>query len=809
MKKHKLLAQCCVSQIALAVALGAGPALAQQTAAEGAAAGKGGLEEVIVTARKVAEKLQDVPVAVTAFNSEALKEQNAIRLSDMSGITPGLVVRGQQGAGASLAFFSLRGQFQSSELATVDPSVAVYVDGIYYARAFGINSDLTDVSSVQTLKGPQGTLFGRNTTGGAVLINTNDPTFDGFNGHITGTFGRFNYKSAEVVVNAPIVQDKVAARIAYHIVDSDGFDYNPVTNRQTGNHRNYEFRAKLLTKVNDNLSVLLSANVFRERDYPTPFQMTYVPPVAGVAALLSIGAETTGGACFTAAGGCAPVGQAAVNAYVAQYGGTQRVVPQNEDLESQVKTQTYQGTISYDTSFGTIKLIGGYRIVNPGNSVGDYDGSSYDNAAINNINNLRQWSGEGQITGKAFNDRLQYAGGVFYFHEWGLNSTTFLTFPPLVPPDFKVYYSGRISNSSVGVYGQGTYHLTDKLSLTGGLRWSRDHKAVTISNGDYFGSLSGLDPATFICSVGAGCPTYRAGNFSGVDYTAILDYKFTDDMMGYVKTAKAFRGGGVNLRETVLVPGASGVPFKPEKVTSYETGLKSEFWDKRVRLNIAEYYTISKNIQRTSIVSFAGPPPVSTTQVGNAGRADIWGGEYELTAKVYDTQTDGLTLGVSAANINPKYVDYHDPTTGFDKSHEPFDSIPKWQYTLSGTFTHDFEASTLSLHADWVWEGAYQETNDGFYVDSAGVYHNATDGSVESSAEAIGIHNALRKPASGVLNARAAIDFGKENQYELAVYGRNLLNNRDFIVAAPVPAFGLSAQRREPVTYGVQATVKF
>ena len=165
--------QLLASAAAAALISAASPALAQDQIA---------IEEVVVTARKVAENLQDVPVAVTVFSGEQLESKNAVRVGDFALFTPGFKALAAA-TNATAFFLSARGQVQADTLATVDASVATYVDEMVWARSYGLNTNLLDVANVQMLKGPQGTLFGRNTTGGALLITTRDPSFDGFSGH--------------------------------------------------------------------------------------------------------------------------------------------------------------------------------------------------------------------------------------------------------------------------------------------------------------------------------------------------------------------------------------------------------------------------------------------------------------------------------------------------------------------------------------------------------------------------------------------------------------------------------------------------
>lgn len=185
-----------VSMMALAGAVTPSGASAQSAAAAApaptaAAAGSEELDTIVVTARKVSENLQDVPVSVTAFTGAQLQQQNAVTVLDIAKFTPGFTVTPAPSNPTALQF-SIRGQVQNDNLATLEPSVGTYIDGVYVARAYGINADLVDISSVQILKGPQGTLFGRNTSAGAILIETNKPRLDEFSGDLRAGYGNYD-----------------------------------------------------------------------------------------------------------------------------------------------------------------------------------------------------------------------------------------------------------------------------------------------------------------------------------------------------------------------------------------------------------------------------------------------------------------------------------------------------------------------------------------------------------------------------------------------------------------------------------------
>ena len=179
-----------------------------QTADEAAPEDVRRLSTVTVNARKVEENLQDVPVAVTAFDGAALEAQGAVEFSDIAAFTPGFATVPGTANPSSFAL-SIRGQVQNDILATLEPSIGTYVDGLYWARAYGLNQDLLDIQNVQVLKGPQGTLFGRNTTGGAVLLNTNDPVLSGgVSGMVQGRLGNLNEQTGTAVINIPIIEGK-------------------------------------------------------------------------------------------------------------------------------------------------------------------------------------------------------------------------------------------------------------------------------------------------------------------------------------------------------------------------------------------------------------------------------------------------------------------------------------------------------------------------------------------------------------------------------------------------------------------------
>ena len=800
-----------------AVALSSTSAFAQEPADAGAKRDTVGLEEIIVQARKVNENLQDVPVAITAFTGEQLEAQNVQRVQDLANFTPGLAMREGQSSRSALTL-TLRGQVQTDILATLDPSVGTYVDGVYWSRAYGLNADLLDVQSVQVLKGPQGTLFGRNTTGGAMLINSNNPDMNEFGGRASLTYGRFDEMTATGVINIPIVNDRIALRVAGQRARRDGYTLNAsvpgtaltgntVIRRSSSgspagsrldNRDRWNFRGKLQVNPTDNLSLLFSAEYFDMEERAPGRQLRLLLP--GYTASNSTYSTSGTGALFIGlTNGATPataatVGQSLAAPQIAGFAADASTTQNNETPYSAARTYTYGFTAALDTDFGEIKFISGIRRVSSFAGL-DLEGSSYAIHFTEAQQKLKQQSAELQITGKAFGDAVDFAAGAFVFHESGSDQSISITVPAL--NGATSHFAGLIDNDSIGLYGQATWHITDALSFTGGLRYSVDDKRLETRNNNYVRG-TGLT----ICSVipvapfnaggevvgPAQCGIRRGDDFSGVSYTAGLDYRINDDALVYIKTSKGFRSGGQNLR----APNAAAfIPFLPETAYAYEIGLKSEFFDRRVRLNIAAYQTDVKNIQRTTLIATPPIPPStvpgSATILGNAGKSRFRGVEVELQALLFD----GFTVSASGALVDPKYIRFSDLSG--DRSFERFVGVAEEQFAVSADYSTAIGSSNrVKLHVDYSWRGDIATAEYNFVA-------NPNNDAIIAATTA---------KALGMLGARASVEFG--DNLELAVFGRNITNRRNYVQNLLVAPLGyITGIRNEPATYGVTASFKF
>ncbi|MEY4502029.1 MAG: hypothetical protein RIS52_1919 [Pseudomonadota bacterium] len=883
---------------ATALALGifgaTNPALAQTTQAE-TSANDSGLDDIIVNARKTDERLQDVPVSVTAFSGEQLQAQGAARVEDIAHFTPGLTLVGSP-ANTNSPIFAVRGQAQSDVLATLEPSVGVYLDGLYLARTPGLNGDLLDVASVQTLKGPQGTLFGKNTSAGAILFETNKPKMNETSLALRATYGRFNQIDGSAVFNIPLVTDKLAFRGAIQERHRDGIYTDLVSGKKYNNVENYSGRAKLLWEPSAGISVVATGDWFSYKSNGPVENITYISPGPNAAsAATAIQSRNPGvGAAIGAAFSCivgspAPVGttigcgttflagntgflgnaaiaglgafgvtvnpltgtgapptglgllsQPLIQSYIDLANNNPQSVSINADPLTKTNTQTYSLALSADQSFGTFKVIGGYRKVTSFSRV-DLDGTPFTLLHTTGRQSLSQWSIEGQLAGKVLDNKLNYVVGATYFTEAGTDQSTSenaLGIAPALSGGRSTDTTGRnfgiIDNKSYGIYAQGTFHFSDSFSATGGLRYSSDDKKVETHNGkNFLNTLTpltvpvggnepcalpapGVFPGTTTASPGTtaatnNCQFNTAAKFSAISYTVGLEYKLSPDVLLYVKSSRGYRSGGLNIRQntgtTILqsstIPGtlATTEPFAKEVNDEQEIGLKTEFFDHRVRFNIAGYYNKVTNKQISSLLPVPGKTTLLTI-LSNANQRD-YGVEADLAFKL----SRDITLEANGSWLDAKLTKFLQPaalgsTVINDQTTDYVQYAPKTQFSVAANYDHDFGSVNVRARVDYAWSASY------FFTQASCQTYKTTPGcQVALTPAVLAVEQA---PAAGILGARFGLGFSG-GKYSIDVWGRNITNNRGRQSGLYVPSFGFAgfATRRDPATYGVTVGAKF
>ncbi len=602
------------------------------------------LEEITVTARKRTESLQDAPLAIVAFNENLIKQQNIVRLHDINHLAPNLTV--ETGAGvAGAASVTIRGIGSYDYELYADSPVSFYVDGVLWARPHTINGEMFDLERVEVLYGPQGTLFGRNTTAGAISLHTKQPGED-FSLEQKLGYGSDSEITARTIVNTGAFGgDKFKAKFGYFRHEMDGWqrDLNSSPSTSPGARKSDSLMGQLHGDLSDKLSFDIRAD-WRTIDYiPTAYQLIDVTDDVINYFNMSPG---LGGDPFL---------------YVTEPKILDEVYQDNAVPGS--REETWGGSLTVNYSFSpaaNLKNIFAYREMdqftdnNPGGQ-GFLLGPILDPvtfapagiapvtplAAVTN-NKQHQISNELQLTGEA--GRLNYAVGVFYFEESADGSQfTDLTFVLPGGTSALNLQAGRVyalTTKSTAAYGQVSYTppiLDDKLEITGGLRYTHDKK-------DFFQNI-----------FNGGVPTATQSlekSWNDVSEIISLNYSWTDEVNTYARYATGYKAGGFN-------PGTIQDPYNPENVEAFEIGLKSFFWDRRVNLNIAAFHTKYDDLQTTQFI-FASDGSQSNA-VLNAAKATYTGLEVELAV----VPVENLRLDFNLGLVDPKYKSFliTDPVT--------------------------------------------------------------------------------------------------------------------------------------------------
>lgn len=579
---HRIVLMGGVAMLSFASAW-AGEARAAAPAPADAPAGQ--VAEIVVTAQKRSENLQKVPIAITTFSGETLKQNQINNVADVAQYTPNLNVSTAGSGSASSASFFIRGIGQQTFHFTAEPAVGVYFDDVYVARSIGANLDLGDISQIAVLKGPQGTLFGRNTISGAVAITTNKPVFD-FEGNADVTTGSIDRLLSHVTVNVPLVDDTVATRITVmgDIRDGWGKDYSPTGKvYNLGESRVVGGRAQLLWKVATDFDILLSGDGMRTRGHSTPeglinFQESAASDAYNATAPVKIGPQ-----------------------WLVQGYNSHLYIDPVDDTD----TAGGSATMTYHPGSITIKSISAYRWQH---DVAAQDYGGVPAPYIGQQTDQRQWqvSQELQATGDLLDQRLKYTFGLYYFRESARNGEQ------AALQGLQLDIPLKATTASYAAYGQATYDVTDKLSVTGGLRWTDEHKTVNVET---------IEGGAVILP-----QSHASGRFRATTPMGNIKYQWSPDLMTYVSIARGFRSGSFNalpFAETDLIP------TRPEKATTYEIGSKADLLAHRLRINLAAFYDDYTDIQIGATTETEG---VFVYRNANAAKATIYGGEAEVTA---------------------------------------------------------------------------------------------------------------------------------------------------------------------------------
>lgn len=553
------------SAVAMTLLLaGAAPVFGQEAApAAPASATEVGISDIVVTAQRRSERLQDVPIAVTAIDARSIENRQMTNLVDIMSTVPNLHASNNIGQGSATTVF-IRGVGETESIVTIDPPVGFYIDDVVVARQGVNNMALFDVERIEVLRGPQGTLYGRNTSAGAVKIVTVKPQFEnGFVGE--ASYGRFNTWSMKGSGNIKL-SDTSAVRFTALVGDGDGDTFNRVLNKQVNGTRTLGFRGALRIEPDDDLEINVSADWARGIE-----NGRYGFDVSGI------------------------LRPPADSIYISSSGTDTRNVGTAWGLN---------GTIDYQLSDTlALKSITGYRATTQRYNL-DLTDQPVSLYVLYTDNDTGQFTQELQLTGSGFDDRLQFVAGLFYFNE---RSTAFIG--DYIFSSLFFRKDIRVGTDSYAAFAQGTYKLTDTLSLIAGGRLTHETKFIDISTvADFSGTDFQFEPF-------AGIPIFDNGtvcgqtsasrperpvdcNLKATRFTPRLGLEFKPDadMLLFATWTRGFKAGGWSARVTAA---EEFFDFDPETLDSFELGLKSTVAGGKGTVNVTGFYYDYQNIFNT------------------------------------------------------------------------------------------------------------------------------------------------------------------------------------------------------------------
>ena len=690
-----------VSIVALISALSA-PAFAQSS-----------LDEIIVTATKRATGLQDTPIAITAVSAAKLERQNIDDISEIASFTPNLTfdTTAPVSGLSSGAIVFIRGVGQTDFQLTTDPGVGTYVDGVYASRSAGGVLDVVDLERVEVLRGPQGTLFGRNTIGGAINLISKRPG-DEFGGNASITAGSRERLDLAANIDIP-VSDNFRTRLSFSSRNQEGYMKGLSDDRDLGDVNRDSIRAVAEWTPTDNLTATFAIDAGRIREQNAASKLVGITVVApGAPTATEFAFDQNSGNVVATTRPQTPGNPSLTflyNVIDATFPGGQAFGPNfiTDDLDTTFATgpngtelDNIGGslTLEWQTDFAVLKSITAFRD-SSGQFARDADGSPL---AVTHTDNFdydhEQFSQELQLTGDAAEGALKWVAGAYYFNETGNDNLSVR-----LPQGFgTVLNFASVDNESIAAYVQGTYAFTDALSATAGIRYTEDDKSYTVpaGGGAIVNGFAGVFGPT-----GSVTPFFPAGEntekFDDVSYKLGLDYKFEGGTLVYGSFSTGFKSGGFNTRYLVPVP--SVVSFDPETLETFEVGMKWQGFDNRIRANLAAYASDYEDIQ---LVVYDSGAPLTR----NAGTADIKGLEAEITAIV----TDGLELSVGTGYTDAEYSEVLPLSSALPAFQQvqldtALPNTPKFTFSTAVDYKTSISADgDIRLHADWAHKSSIE-----------------------------------------------------------------------------------------------------
>ena len=749
------------------------PALAHAQEADPAVAStdQSGIADIVVTAQKKAENLQSTPIAITAYNAESLQAMGINAVSDVANVTPSLYSAPYPNSPTTIQLY-MRGQGTNNPFQiTKDGAVGLYLDGFYLARPQSATMDMADIERVEVLRGPQGTLYGRNTTGGAVNIITRKPTGE-LGLRQTLTYGNRDYLRSLTNIDLPAFGN-LAVKGTFLFSTTNGWTKNE-GGEDFGLRKQIAGSVAARWQPSDNLTVDYSYDIGRVDSTPLYFVnkdlIAFIP------------------------------------GYTVSPKKTYRPI----DLDkSRLHFNGHSLTVEWEASDAlTIRSLSGYRRISS-RTIQDY-ASVYSTPSANRITDIRpyddmqtrQYQQELQFVGE-LSDRLDFVAGLYYFREKGdhyQDTSTVMTVGGFPAGQVRTERMINMLAISKAAYAQMTWKtplLQDRLSLTGGLRYTEDKRRATRDLTSVFTMPNG----TSFDARPRERDVANRQKFTRLNPSITATFQASNTLMAYAKFSTGYRAGGSD--ESALFFNET---FGPESVTNYEVGIKSDWFDRRLRLNLVGFVMDYKDIQ-LDLSLRKGDPTINQTI--NAGKARIKGIEADVTV----LPVDNFQITASYAYLHSKIKSVVaragtilDPTVNPDSGFTVGQNVaerfgqayaPRHAFSVSSDWTFlNFEGGNAVLHANYQWK-------DDAYASSP-------------VGPAIKGRDKWAIPANGTLDARLTVNFevGSGSKMNVALWGRNITDKRykATVTAIGAPATGYTGQTfayGEPATYGIELGMQF
>ncbi|MFA7440532.1 MAG: TonB-dependent receptor [Sphingomonadaceae bacterium] len=661
------------------VAITSFPALAQDAPAAG------GLQDIVVTAQKRAESLQSVPISVSAVTGEMVDNLHATTLQGLQGHVPNIQINTFTNTPNS-AVFTIRG------IGVIEPdpfagnTVSIVQDGVPQYFSMGALLDLFDVDRIEILRGPQGTLFGANTTGGVVQVTTAQPTGE-FGGKAEVTFGNYDRIDIKAAVDIPLVDELLAGKIAVMHTGRDGFYTNIMDGSDMGSRNVTALRGYLRYTPTADLDITLSGEYGRARNGSpvvvsgsVPGDLVYDPP----------GTMHPGQKLPMYQSPCVSTTQPCKAPK--KYFSANSSVPDISDMN------TYRGTLTINwqnSGIGDVTAITGYKEFNL-TEYTDNDATANPAFALDTYRHTKGWQLSQELrTSVDITDAINLLVGGFYLKtHYDHFSSLILEF---AAPGFSQFNMQEQDNWSGSLFAQTFIDLTDRLRFQAGIRYTHEKTEMDAGIENF---LNPDGPAQFFGSPSiGGFDVTGKKSWDKFGWKLGLDYQVANDILLYGYYARGFKSGGFVGR--ISQPQDIG-PFGPETVDTFEAGVKADLLDRRLRTNLSVFYTKYKDMQvsQNYIVEGEGPTQIGTS-IFNAAKSTIKGAELEVTA----LPIDGLTLTGTAAYLDATYDDFlfFNPLTGGfdDLAGRRLQNSPKWAATAGADYRFDLIGGTANMGANY------------------------------------------------------------------------------------------------------------